>query len=120
MARSTIVLPERSTIRRLLLVSSLIVLLGLVLPVTVFAGPPHPDYQGPEKCAECHSAEAEAWQDSPHARAMVDIDDSVQLACGAWLATPLISTRLSVAMLMKGYPVSRATALMSKATPKMV
>jgi len=82
MARLTIVPPERSTIRRLLLIGSLIVLLGLFLPVTVFAGPPHPDYQGPEKCAECHSAEAEAWQDSPHARAMVDIDDSVQLACG--------------------------------------
>lgn len=60
----------------------LIVLLALFLPATALAGPPEPDYEGPEKCAECHSAETEAWQDSPHAKAMNTIDHSLQLACG--------------------------------------
>lgn len=57
-------------------------LLGFFLPTTVSAGPPEPGYQGPDKCAECHSVEAEAWHESPHARAMVDIEESVLLACG--------------------------------------
>ena len=82
MAKSMVVPFRISAIGRLFLIGSLVLLLGLVLPAVVVAGPPDPGYQGPEKCAECHSAEAEAWQDSPHARAMEDIDDAVHLACG--------------------------------------
>ena len=72
---------DRSSTTKKLSIAFLVVLLGLSLPMTVFAGPPEPGYQGPEKCAECHSAETEAWQGSPHAQAMSDIDESVQLAC---------------------------------------
>ncbi len=71
-----------NAIGRLLLGSFLVVLPGLLLPATVFAGPPDPSYQGPEKCAECHSAETEAWQDSPHAQAMANIAESAHVACG--------------------------------------
>jgi hypothetical protein len=60
----------------------LVVLLSLALPATVLAGPPEPSYQGPEKCAECHSAETEAWKNSPHARAMADLDRALFTACG--------------------------------------
>jgi hypothetical protein len=78
---------ERRAIGRLLLVGSLVVLLGLFLPGSVLAGPPDPGYQGPEKCAECHSAEAEAWQDSPHAQAMADIDETVHMDCAEGIET---------------------------------
>jgi hypothetical protein len=82
MVQSKVVPFKGNAIVRLLLVGFLIVLLGILLPATVLAGPPHPGYQGPEKCAECHSAEAEAWQNSPHAQAMADIDESEHVACG--------------------------------------
>lgn len=82
MAESKVVPFKGDPIGRLLLGGFLVVLLGLLLPATVLAGPPDPDYQGPEKCAECHSTETEAWQNSPHAQAMADIGESVHLACG--------------------------------------
>lgn len=66
---------------RLYLLACLLVLLSLVLPVTALAGPPEPQYQGPEKCAECHLEETEAWQNSPHAKAMSDIDTALFAAC---------------------------------------
>jgi hypothetical protein len=69
------------------LIGCLIVLLGLFLPATALAGPPEPDYEGPEKCAECHSAETEAWQNSLHAKAMTAIDHELQLACGEGMAS---------------------------------
>ncbi len=56
------------SIRRLVLISGLIVLLFLLLPVATLAAPPPPI--GAEKCAECHSEETGAWQDSPHANAV--------------------------------------------------
>jgi hypothetical protein len=51
--------------------ASLLVLLCLVLPVTAWASPGPADA---EPCAQCHPAEAAAWQDSPHAQALVNID----------------------------------------------
>lgn len=72
---------KRGAIGRVLMLGCLIVLLTLFLPATALAAPPEPNYEGPEKCAECHSAETEAWQNSPHARAMADIDETLQLAC---------------------------------------
>ncbi len=59
----------------------LVVLLMLILPATALADPPEPGYAGPEKCAECHSAETEAWVNSPHAKAMAHIDESLQSVC---------------------------------------
>ncbi|GAB4540460.1 MAG: hypothetical protein Kow0063_30260 [Anaerolineae bacterium] len=79
--KSIAVLSRAGAARRLFPVIVLIVLSGLLLPATALAEPPEPGYQGPEKCAECHSAETEAWQDSPHAQAMKDVDESVLLAC---------------------------------------
>jgi hypothetical protein len=81
MAESKVVPFKSNPIGRLLLGGFLVVLLGLSLPGAVLAGPPDPDYQGPEKCAECHSIETEAWQNSPHAQAMAHIDQSEQTAC---------------------------------------
>jgi hypothetical protein len=59
----------------------LAVLLSLGAPMTALAAPPEPNYQGPEKCAECHAAETDAWKDSPHAQAMAHIDETMQSAC---------------------------------------
>jgi hypothetical protein len=87
MARSSIVSRKGSAIRQPYVVGILIVLLSLLLPMTTLAGPPEPGYQGPEKCAECHSVETEAWQESPHALALLGIEESVQLACGEGTAT---------------------------------
>lgn len=79
------VIPFKSNaIGRVLLSAFFVVLPGLLLPATVIAGPPDPGYQGPEMCAECHSVEAEAWKDSPHARAMTNLDESVHVACGEY------------------------------------
>jgi hypothetical protein len=72
--------------RRLLGSSALVVLLLLCLPLVALAAPPEPGYAGPEKCAECHSAETEAWQASPHAQALTDLDKSVQSACAEGMA----------------------------------
>jgi hypothetical protein len=66
---------------RLSRIACLVLLLVLILPATALADPPEPGYQGPEKCAECHSAETEAWINSPHAKAMAHIDESLQAAC---------------------------------------
>jgi hypothetical protein len=87
MVRLATLSPKGGAIDRLLLIGLLVVLLAFFLPATVFAGPPDPGYAGPEKCAECHSAETEAWQSSPHAKAMVDLDESMQLACGEEMGT---------------------------------
>ncbi len=51
-----------------------IVLLALCLPWVALAAPPTPGDTGPEQCAECHSVEMDAWQNSPHARAMASLD----------------------------------------------
>jgi len=59
--------------------SILVALLCLVLPATAWAedGP-----GGVELCAECHPEEAAAWQSSPHAHALENIDESLKLAIG--------------------------------------
>ena len=59
-----------------------VVVLGLLMPTVILAAPPDPGHEGPEECAECHLAEMEAWQESPHAQAMHDIDEALLLACG--------------------------------------
>ena len=59
----------------------LVGLLMLILPATALANPPEPGYEGPEKCAECHSAETGAWMNSPHAKAMAHLDESLQSVC---------------------------------------
>lgn len=82
MVASKVIPFKGNAIGRLLLGGFFVVLPGLLLPATVLAGPPDPGYQGPEKCAECHSVEAEAWKNSPHAQAMANIDESVHVACG--------------------------------------
>ena len=87
MPQSKIIPLKCSAMGRPLLVGLLVLMLGLLLPAAVLAGPPDPGYQGPEKCAECHSPEAEAWQDSPHAQAMADIDESEHMACGEGIET---------------------------------
>lgn len=81
MPKPNIVPAYDSVIGRLLLIGLLVGLLGFLLTGMALAAPPEPDYEGPEKCAECHSTEAEAWQKSPHARALTDIDQSLQSAC---------------------------------------
>lgn len=70
-----------SAFSRVLLTSFLIALLSALLPATGLADPPAPGQAGSEKCAGCHSAETEAWQQSPHAQALVHIEGTLQAAC---------------------------------------
>lgn len=56
-------------------------LVVLMVPGTALAAPMTQDYTGPEKCVLCHLAEAQAWQDSPHATALSDIDEAHQQGC---------------------------------------
>lgn len=49
-------------------------LLVLALPMAVHAGEGQPQTAGPEQCALCHQAEAQDWQNSPHAQAAEAID----------------------------------------------
>ena len=86
MREPTIVPYHGGALRQLLASSALVMLLLLCLPLVALAAPPEPGYAGPEKCAECHSAETEAWQASPHARALTDLDKSVQSACAEGMA----------------------------------
>jgi hypothetical protein len=68
-------------VRPSLWLTGLALILMLGLPLAVYASPPGPDYQGPEKCAECHYAEAAAWHESSHAHALEAADRAVQAAC---------------------------------------
>ena len=72
---------KRCPLERLLLISGLIVLLSLIAPVTASAAPPVP--AGAEKCVECHEAETDAWQNSPHARAGDDAEGALGATCEA-------------------------------------
>lgn len=67
--------------RRWLLIGCLVVALSLLVPATVLAVSPGPQDEGPEVCAQCHSEETEAWQDSPHARATTALDESLVEEC---------------------------------------
>lgn len=81
MATTNTTRPKARTYGRLVLVGYLAVLLGLFPPVTTLAAPPEPGHAGPEQCSLCHSTETAAWQNSPHAQALADIEESLQLAC---------------------------------------
>jgi hypothetical protein len=67
--------------RRWLISAGLSVLCLLLLPAISLADPPDPPYAGPEKCAECHSVETEAWENSPHANAIAVLDEAQITAC---------------------------------------
>lgn len=66
---------------RLLLCGSLVALLILGLSASALAGPPEPQYKGPEQCAACHQPEMEAWQNSAHAQAMTALEQAHELSC---------------------------------------
>jgi len=68
---------------KLHLLTLTILLLGLCLPSVALAAPPNPSDTGPEQCAECHSAEMDAWQNSPHAKAMASLDQAHDAAADA-------------------------------------
>lgn len=53
----------------------------ILAPTTALAAPVAQDITGPERCALCHMTEAQAWQRSPHARALEAIDDAHQTGC---------------------------------------
>lgn len=62
-------------------IAGLTLLCSLIFPIGVQAAPPRQGYEGPEKCAECHYAETQQWYDSGHAQALLDAENSMQLAC---------------------------------------
>lgn len=71
-----------SCLKQLLVKSRLLAMLLLVvLPAAALAQSPDPPYAGPEKCAECHSSQMEAWKDSPHAQAMKAFDHPEDSVC---------------------------------------
>ena len=70
---------RRSTIRSLMLISGLVVLFCFMLPYGVKAAPPAP--AGAETCAECHTEETDAWQESPHAQTIDDAGDIHGATC---------------------------------------
>jgi hypothetical protein len=57
---------KRGTASRWLCLAGLALLLSLIIPTRLLAAPPTPS--GDEPCIQCHRAETEAWQDSPHAK----------------------------------------------------
>lgn len=63
----------------LILIISLAVVVGFLLPAGVSAAPPAPT--GAEKCAECHTEETTAWQDSPHAHAVDESSGALGASC---------------------------------------
>ncbi len=67
--------------KHLLLISCLAICFFLLQSATIVAAPPEPDYQGPEKCVECHSEEVQRWQYSSHANALTAISQARQAAC---------------------------------------
>jgi hypothetical protein len=83
MAKTTPTFPSQSTYRFPLLIAILVVLFSLALMPTASAGPPEPSYQGPETCAKCHQEETEAWQNSPHAKALISLEQAQDTSCDA-------------------------------------
>lgn len=69
--------------RRWLLGGGLVIALSLLLllPATALAAAPSPQDEQPGVCAQCHVEETEAWQDSPHARAITALDESLVEEC---------------------------------------
>lgn len=74
---------SRHLVQAIAWIAGLTLFCGLMFPLSVQAAPPQQGYEGPEKCAECHYAEAQQWYDSDHAQAFLDVESSVQLACTA-------------------------------------
>jgi hypothetical protein len=74
-----IVTQQGRLIRQLLLIGCLFGLLSFILPASVMAAPPAP--AGAEKCAECHTEETEAWQNSEHASAVDDQTGALGATC---------------------------------------
>jgi hypothetical protein len=58
------------TARRWWRLGSLAVLMCLFFSTTVSASAQDPAQEGPNKCAQCHQAEADTWGASPHAQIM--------------------------------------------------
>lgn len=62
----------------------LALLLVLALPMAAQAGEAQPQEAGPQQCALCHLAEAQEWQNSPHAQAIEALDhDALVNECNA-------------------------------------
>jgi hypothetical protein len=78
---SSNILTHNGSPTKLYLLVCMAVLLSLLLPSTALAVPPEPGYEGPEKCAECHLAETQAWQNSLHAKAMAPLDQVHDATC---------------------------------------
>jgi hypothetical protein len=68
-------------IRSPLWLTGLALVLALAWPHAAQADSPGQGYQGPDKCAECHYAEAAAWHESSHAYALEAADRVLQTAC---------------------------------------
>lgn len=74
--------------RRWRLWGCLAALLVLGLPLTAQAAPLGQEPVEPEPCAGCHREEAATWQDSPHAHALLALDQTRQVVC----TDPTVST----------------------------
>ena len=72
---------SRHAVKAIAWIVGLTLFCALIFPSRVQAAPPRQGYEGPEKCAECHYAEAQQWYDSGHAQALLDAESSLQLAC---------------------------------------
>lgn len=64
----------------LILLGCLVALL-ILFPSIALADQPNPAETDPNKCATCHQAEAQEWQNSPHAQAMTRIDHGKAMTC---------------------------------------
>lgn len=64
-----------------LLLFGCLVAFFVLLPSIALADPPNPAETDPNKCAVCHQAEAEDWQNSPHAQAMTPLSHGDAMAC---------------------------------------
>lgn len=70
MSKPTTAISSHRAIKPLLCSVCLFLLLAINLPMTALAAPPAPP--GAEKCIGCHPAETASWQDSSHAKAILD------------------------------------------------
>jgi len=67
---------------RWMLIACLVILIGLVSPISLFAAPPPPP-TGAETCIGCHPEETETWRNSPHATVRADDDQDAGVTCEA-------------------------------------
>ncbi len=71
--------PQAAWVTRHLLRLIFFAVVLLMLPAAALAD--EPGYEGPQKCAECHQAETEAWQTSPHAQALKPLNHHEDTTC---------------------------------------